>query len=59
MNDIMTVDRILDFAIEREQEAVDFYTDIAAKAASAEMRKGVFEPVRRRGARPQGEAPGR
>jgi rubrerythrin len=42
MKDIMTVDRILDFAIEREQEAVDFYTDIAAKASSAEMRK-VFE----------------
>lgn len=29
-----TVDEILDFAIEREQEAVDFYTDLASQSSS-------------------------
>jgi len=37
----MTMDEILDFAIEREQEAVDFYTDLASKVKSQAM-KDVF-----------------
>jgi len=42
MSDVSSVEKILDFAIEREQEAVDFYTDLAQKSTSTEMRK-VFE----------------
>jgi rubrerythrin len=42
MNDVVSLERILEFAIEREQEAVDFYTDLAGKSSSPEMRK-VFE----------------
>jgi rubrerythrin len=33
-----SVDEILDFAIEREQEAADFYTGLADKASSAWMK---------------------
>jgi rubrerythrin len=36
-----TMEEILDFAIAREQEAVDFYTDLAAKVKSPAM-KDVF-----------------
>jgi rubrerythrin len=32
-----SVDEILEFAIAREQEAVDFYTDLAGKAENARM----------------------
>jgi rubrerythrin len=35
----MTIDEILDFAIEREQEAVDFYTRLAAIAANPAMKE--------------------
>ena len=42
MADEMTVDEILDFAIEREQEAVDFYSDLAEKVKTAAM-KDVFQ----------------
>ncbi|MBM3317400.1 MAG: ferritin family protein [Candidatus Eisenbacteria bacterium] len=42
MNETIPLDRVLDFAIEREQEAIDFYTGLAGKATSAEMRR-VFE----------------
>lgn len=38
----MTVNEILDFAIEREQEAVDFYTHLGSMAQNAAM-KDVFE----------------
>jgi len=38
MTDLSSVDEILDFAIEREQEAVDFYTDLASKAGSPAMK---------------------
>lgn len=34
-----TVDEILDFAIEREQAAADFYTDLAARTESAWMKE--------------------
>ena len=37
-----TVDDILDFAIEKEQEAVDFYTNLAERSEHAEM-KSVFQ----------------
>jgi rubrerythrin len=33
-----SVDEILDFAIEREQEAADFYSNLAEKASSAWMK---------------------
>lgn len=36
------MDDILDFAMDREQEAVDFYTDLAGKVKSMAMKK-VFE----------------
>jgi rubrerythrin len=42
MPDVSTVSQILEFAIEREQEAVDFYTNLAQKATSDAMRR-VFE----------------
>ena len=34
-----TVDEILDFAIEREQQAADFYSNLAARANSAWMKE--------------------
>ena len=39
-------DEILDFAIKNEEEAAQFYTDLAAKAELAPMR-GVFEDFAR------------
>jgi rubrerythrin len=33
-----SVDGVLDFAIDREQEAVDFYTDLAFKVKRSDMR---------------------
>ncbi len=42
MSDLTRVEQILEFAIEKEQEAVDFYTGLAAKVKSSAMR-GVFE----------------
>lgn len=38
MEKLGSVDEILDFAIAREQEASDFYKDLAAKMKSAAMR---------------------
>jgi rubrerythrin len=38
MSQQLTANEILDFAIEREQEAVDFYTDLAQKVKAAAMR---------------------
>lgn len=43
---MVTITEILDFAIEREQEAVDFYNEIAAKTDNSEMKK-VFEQFAR------------
>ena len=37
-----TIDEVLDFAIEREQEAVEFYSDLATKVKTPAM-KAVFE----------------
>ena len=34
-----SVDAVLDFAIEREQEAVDFYTDLAGQTEIASLKK--------------------
>jgi rubrerythrin len=44
--DVKSVDEILDYAIAREQDAVEFYTDLASKAAKPQMRK-VFEEFAR------------
>jgi len=42
MKELTTFDSILDFAIEEEQKAVDFYSELAGQASSDEMRD-VFE----------------
>lgn len=42
MDKFKSIDDILDFAMEEEQKAVDFYTDLASRATSDEM-KSVFE----------------
>jgi len=46
MNQWRSADEILDFAIENEENAAEFYTDLAAKMESASMR-GVFEDFAR------------
>jgi rubrerythrin len=38
MTNLNSVDEILNFAIEREQEAVDFYTDLAKRSKSPAMQ---------------------
>jgi len=42
MKELTTFDDILDFAIEEEQKAVEFYTELAGQSSSDEMRE-VFE----------------
>ncbi len=42
MNEFRNIDDILDFAIEREQDAVNFYNKLAASARNADM-KTTFE----------------
>ncbi len=42
MESFATIDEILDFAIEKEEEARDFYLDMAKKAASGRMA-GLFK----------------
>ena len=39
MKEFTSIDDILDFAIEEEQKAVDFYTDLAGRSTSEEMKK--------------------
>ncbi len=39
MEDFDSIENILDFAIEREQEAVDFYTDLASSTDNQAMKK--------------------
>ncbi len=39
MEKFNSVDEILDFAIEQEQEAIDFYSELADNAKSEEMKK--------------------
>jgi rubrerythrin len=46
MNEFKTVDQILDFAINAEQEAVEFYTGLANNAKNDEMKE-VFEDFAR------------
>ena len=38
MESFQSVDDVLDFAIDREQEAVDFYTDLALKVKRPDMK---------------------
>lgn len=38
MKEFNTIENILDFAIQQEQEAVDFYNVLAAKASSKDMQ---------------------
>lgn len=42
MKDFQSIDDVLDFAIEQEQEAVDFYRELAANATTKDM-EDVFE----------------
>ncbi|MEW5923432.1 MAG: ferritin family protein [Candidatus Zixiibacteriota bacterium] len=37
-----SIDKVLDFAIEKEQDAADFYTDLAARMEKKNMRE-IFE----------------
>lgn len=43
MKEFKNVDAILLFAIEQEQKAVDFYTDLAKEVQSGEMKKVFIE----------------
>jgi len=38
-----TVDEILDYAIDQEQQAADFYEDVASRAESTEMQKMLMD----------------
>ena len=38
-----TVDEILDFAIDQEQQAADFYADVAQRAETADMKKMLLD----------------
>lgn len=38
-----TVDEILDFAIEQEQQAADFYEDVASRAETADMKQMLMD----------------
>ena len=38
-----TVDEILDFAIDQEQQAADFYKDVAQRAETADMKKMLLD----------------
>lgn len=42
MKEFKSVDDILEFAIKAEQEAVDFYSDLAARSKNAQIKK-VFQ----------------
>ena len=46
MKKFETIDQILDFAMEQEQSAIDFYTKLAAKSRNDEMKQ-VFEEFAR------------
>jgi len=39
MADFKNINDVLDFAIKREQEAVDFYTNLSSKARNEEMKE--------------------
>ncbi len=38
-----TIDEILDYAIDQEQQAADFYEDVAKRAENADMRKMLLD----------------
>jgi rubrerythrin len=46
MNEFTTVNDILDFAIDAEQQAVDFYSLLAGNAKNEEMRKVFYQFAR-------------
>jgi rubrerythrin len=46
MKDFNSINEILDFAIQNEQNAVDFYTELASSARSDDMRQ-IFEEFAR------------
>jgi rubrerythrin len=43
MNPFETIDDILDFAMQSEQEAIDFYTQLAAKMKNKQMQEVFLE----------------
>jgi rubrerythrin len=43
MKEFKSVDEILDFAITAEQEAVDFYSDLASRSKNAQIKKVFVE----------------
>ena len=43
MNELNTVDEILDYAIQMEQDAVDLYTDLAGKVKNEATKKTFLE----------------
>jgi rubrerythrin len=43
MKNFNSIDEILDFAINAEQEAVDFYTNLSARSKNEEMKKVFVE----------------
>jgi rubrerythrin len=43
MKEFKSVDDILDFAIKAEQEAVDFYSDLAARSKNQQIKKVFME----------------
>ncbi len=53
-----TVDEILDYAIDQEQQAADFYADLAQRAEKAGMKEILLDFCRR-GTAPQGAPAGR
>lgn len=46
MEEFKSMEDILDFAVQNEQEAVDFYTELARQARNEEMKK-IFEQFAR------------
>ncbi|MBT3932694.1 MAG: ferritin family protein, partial [Bacteroidetes bacterium] len=46
MKDFNSINEILDFAIQNEQNAIDFYTELASSARSDDMRQ-IFEEFAR------------
>jgi len=45
-----TVDEILDYAIDQEQQAADFYQDVALRAETAGMKKSCWIFLKRKNA---------
>ena len=45
MENFKNIDKILDFAIEQEQEAIDFYSELSKQAKNQEMKNIYLEFV--------------